>query len=687
MKTITHNKLNINIGNKGHFFLSTESSKRKDYVYGYINSNLTLGSAGAEVEYEDNMIMPTADFFKHEKTNVKDNNIDISYSIKEKDIVLTEKLELIKGLNVIRQKTEVVNNGEKPERLSRLSSACITGIGLDGSKYFENPNRFIVYYALNRMQGEGQWQKKTLKDLGIYPGSQHPWERCTFRMQSFGSWATKEYYPLLIIEDTEKNECWFFEREGAFNWYIEINTFEGYGSSFINVSIGGMDDKLGWNYDIASKEKYVTNDCFYGLVKGGFTEAVRELTEYKRRSQVINTNIEVTFNDFMNCYWGFPNKERLIPLIDKASEVGCKCFCIDAGWSVTGEWDPLEELFPDGGFKSVIKHINDKGMRAGVWFEFERITYEMAEKLGDDVLLKRDGYIISPLRPKIDLRNEKARKWLMSKIEQVYNLGVRYIKNDHNNDETIGTNHDGECAAEGARRKHDDFILFINEIHDRFPDLIIENCAAGSGRIEHETLKNCSLQSITDQENYKLMPSIINGCFRQIQPEKAGIWAYPYPLLYKDLNTFIKPQQEIDESIDGRETIFNMVNGMTGYLYLSGRIDLMEKINLDLVKEGVKVYKTYCDSISSRYPIFPLGIKNMCDKDNNAVGLISNDNSDLILSIWALEEKRFTIDLSKYKFKSADKLYGDNVKFKLKGGKLNIKFEKEYSAVILKLNA
>ena len=683
MKSIKHNSLNINVGSKGHFFLTTEKTDEKDFTYCYINTNVTFG-AGAEAEFESNAIMPTEDLLCYEKTELNGNDMAISYGVKGKDVCITEKIRLIDGLNVIRQRTEIVNRGNCEEKLSRLSSACVTGIGIGGSKYFENPDRFVVYYPLNRMQGEGQWQKKKLKELGLYPASKHPWEKCTFRLQSVGSWATKEYYPLLIIEDTEKNECWFFEREGAFNWYVEITAFEGYGSPCLSVAIGGADESIGWVYSLKPSESYATNDCFYGVVKGGFTQAVKELVAYKRKTQQIVPKPIIVFNDFMNCYWGQPTQSRLIPLIDKASEVGCDCFCIDDGWAVTGEWTPKDELFPDGGLKGIIKYITDKGMRAGLWFEFERTTYNVVKELGEDILLKRNGCVIAPHRPKLDLRNEKARRWLLSKIEFVYNAGVRYIKNDHNNDEGAGTNYAGESPAEGLKRKHAAFISFLNEVYERFPDLVIENCSSGGGRMENETLKNCSLQSITDQEDYRLMPSIISGCAALLQPEKSGVWAYPCPLLYKNLANLNVPQSEIAENADGRETIFNMVNGMSGLLYLSGRIDLADETNLNLIKEGVRVYKTYSAEICKRYPVFPFGLKNMDETDKNALGLLSEDGADVILSVWALKEREFEIDLSKYGFKTVKKLYGDRIEYELSGGRLKVKLAKKYSAAILK---
>ena len=144
------------------------------------------------------------------------------------------------------------------------------------------------------------------------------------------------------------------------------------------------------------------------------------------------------------------------------------------------------------------------------------------------------------------------------------------------------------------------------------------------------------------------------------------------------------PQSEIAENADGRETIFNMVNGMSGLLYLSGRIDLADETNLNLIKEGVRVYKTYNAEICKRYPVFPFGLKNMGETDKNALGLLSEDGSDVILSIWALSEREFEVDLSEYGFKTVKKLYGDRIEYELSGGRLKVKLAQKYSAAILK---
>ena len=80
-------------------------------------------------------------------------------------------------------------------------------------------------------------------------------------------------------------------------------------------------------------------------------------------------------------------------------------------------------------------------------------------------------------------------------------------------------------------------------------------------------------------------------------------------------------------------------------------------------------------------------MKNMCDKTYNAVGL--NGSEDMILSVWALEEQEFVLDLGKYGVKDAKRIYPnvvDNVNFDFKGGKLTLSFKEKYSAALFKLN-
>ena len=684
MKTIKQADTFINIGSKGHFYLSTKEEIRQEYEYGYINTNLSV-FANSEAEYRGLMIMPTSDFFAHKNTRRTKSGFEVNFELESYRLQIKEKVECIEGLNVFRQTTRVKNMEARSVRLSRLSCANITGIGIDGKKWFEDDNRFIVYYCTNRWQGEGQWKKATLKELGLYPASRHIWEKTTFRLQSVGSWSTSNYYPLLIIEDTEQGECWFFEREGAESWYIEINAFEGYGSPFINVAIGGADEAIGWHYDLKPNETYETGKAVYGVIKGTFEDAVRELLIYKRKYWMANHSIEITFNDFMNCNWAMPKEETLLRLIDRASKLGVECFCIDDGWTEQGKWLPLENVFPKLGLKGIIEYIHTKGMRAGVWFEFQRAPIELVNGKAKKYLLHRDGRVIAEHRPKWNMRSKKVRAWLMERIDAMYSLGVRYIKNDHNNAEGIGSNVSGQNVAEGVRRNERAFLRFIDEVRKKYPDLIFENCASGAMREDYGTLRHFDLQSTSDQEDYRLYPSILIGQLACLPPEKAGIWGYPYPLLYKDINADSLPQEERERHKDGRETVFNMVNAMMGYMYLSGRIDEADEYNQKLIAEGIEIYKSYRATLKERYPVFVLPLKSIYDNSFNAVGLKGEE--DILLAVWGLEEKNVSLSLEKYGVVSVEKLYPvmqENCTYNFDGKVLDCQFEKEYSAVLFR---
>ena len=68
----------------------------------------------------------------------------------------------------------------------------------------------------------------------------------------------------------------------------------------------------------------------------------------------------VIFNDYMNCNWAQESTARLVPLIDKAAELGAETFCIDDGWQgVQGIWYPADEKF-DGGLQAILDYITEQ---------------------------------------------------------------------------------------------------------------------------------------------------------------------------------------------------------------------------------------------------------------------------------------------------------------------------------------
>ncbi|MBQ2714020.1 MAG: alpha-galactosidase [Clostridia bacterium] len=695
MSKIKHNKLNVNVGPLGHFYLSTnDSTTGDDFIYGHINTNLTIDS-NYEAEYKGHDIMPTADFFEYVGETKNTTGFVTEYTIPKYGANVKENVTLIAGLNVLTQNTTYTNNSDKEFDLSKVASTQVLGIGIGGSKYFES-DRFVVHYCRSTWCCEGQWQKKSMADLDIFPGSGRIWEISKFRVGDNGSFSTQQYFPIMIIEDKEEGNAWFFESETPGSWYIELQACSGWLCPFLCVTVGGADEREGFRKCLKPGESYTTQNAIYGVVKGDFNDAIVELLKYKRMTSLKDFDtVPVCYNDFMNANWAVPSVDRILPLVDVAAEVGCEYFVIDAGWSENGEWVPYgSEVFGELGFEGVIDYIKNKGLIPGVWFEFETTNYKIAEKLGiEDYLLTRHGKLVSDHRPKVNMRSKKVREYLKERVKHVYDLGIRFIKNDHNNSEKMGSTYYGECPSEGVLQNVLATAEFIDDLQASFPGLVIENCCAGSGRATHGMLKHCYLQSYSDQENYKLAPSIMIGQSACIAPEKIGVWSSPYPLTCDMLPNVpqkekVLPKSEIDKMKNGEQTAFNMVTSMMGLVYLAGKICHADKLNLELIKDGIKTYKGYRKDLQKLEPVFVLPMKHVTDKTYNAYGLKNPDNGDTILAVWNYEAGKFDLNLEKYGYTSAELIYPTKlkgVKWKFNGKKMSFNFAKDYSARLFML--
>lgn len=682
--------MKLNFNQLGEFFISLKD-ECVPQPYGYINTSVIL-DADYEAQLKDNMIMPTSDFFTFRKAEKQNDMWQISYGIEEKKVDVDIFVQEISGINCVVQYTKVKNNDQIPHNLTQLACANINGICFDkdGIAKRLTDGSIKIHYCISRWQGEMQWRTVTPEDVGVYPCSKHIWEKNIFRIDSISSWTTSEYYPLIIIEDILKNQTYFVEYEGVGSWYMELYACFGENCEFLSIKVGGADERLGFSKELKSQEEFVTSKCFYGMVEGGFDQAVKEMTKYKRCATLAPFTAPVIFNDFMNCNWGFPTKEKLIPLIDKAAEVGAEIFCIDDGWAIQGEWLPLDNLFGEGGLQSIIDYILSKGMKAGLWFEFERGCENVQQKYGiTDYYQERNRKVIAQNRKKVNFKSEKAKEYIKSRVADVYNMGVRYIKNDHNNVESVGITNDQTCAGEGSIIQAELVNDFIDQLRKEFPDLIIENCGAGATRSSFGVLKHFHVQSITDQEDYIKNASILSGTLVAIPPEKSGTWCYPYPLFHKFYDKSYIPVDVLETVRDKEQTVFNMINGMLGCIFLSGKINQMDEESTRIVKNAIELYKQNRQFICSAYPVYPKGRFKMSDRTDNCIGLISEGGEQMFLSVYNLSNggRDVDIDLTSYGFTKCAQIYPDYdmSNFSFEGKNLKCRFNNAKSARLFEL--
>lgn len=567
----------------------------------------------------------------------------------------------------------MTNIGDKAEIITHLSSAALDGLGQDGLLPWYDKNRYVFHSCDSVWEGEAQWRHSSLHELCMVPSTTH-FNMKTVSLRSTGSWTTARYYPMVILEDTETGKSFYLEIEPAGSWQIELyNPSEGFandGSIGFEANCANFHND-GWFAELKPGESYTAKPCVYGYVSGGFEEAVADLLAYKRETSVagFKGRIPVVFNCYMDCIGGNPTSENLIPLIDACAKAKVDVFCIDAGWfrgkdvrlGVVGDYEIAEDRFPGYGLQGIFDYMKSKNIIPGIWLEAERCDINCkAYNAVDDTLCKRHGKPIGENTSFFNFREPSVREHMMKVIDKLYSMGVRYIKNDYNQTTGGGFSNYGEAFSKESSDSIDAFLRFIDSVRQKYPDMIIENCGSGGMREDNNTLKHFELQSTSDQELFFRNPSIISGSLALMAPEKAGAWSYPYPVFFNSENRSPFNDVELWDKkramyADGEETIFNMVNGLIANLYMSGRIDKCDKLNFNLIKEGIKLYKSNSGFIKSAVPVWPLGTFSIDDEGMFCTGLINRKKGKMLLAVWNINawKKTAVIDISKWAGKNS----------------------------------
>lgn len=172
----------------------------------------------------------------------------------------------------------------------------------------------------------------------------------------------------------------------------------------------------------------------------------------------------------------------------------------------------------------------------------------------------------------------------------VKEYGVGYIKMDYNIEPGIGTELGTESVGQGLLEHEKAYLAWLDDVFTRYPDLVIENCSSGGLRIDYALLSRYSIQSTSDQEDYRNYATIAANAASGVTPEQAAVWSYPMRQGNKE------------------EVIYNMINAMLLRIHQSGHLAELPAERLDLVKEGIACYKTIRQDIRGAVPFWPLDI-------------------------------------------------------------------------------
>jgi alpha-galactosidase len=519
----------------------------------------------------------------------------------------------------------VSNGGRQNVGIEYLSSAMLYN--------FASPRRFeqqlLIHFAQNTWQAEAQWRSVKPSRAGFIDNGNFTISPAAF--DSVGTWSTQRYLPMGVIENAEMGVAWFWQIEHNGSWHWEIANTE---AKAVYAYIGGPDELHGhaWK-NLKPGESYTTVPAAIGCVRGGFEEAIGALTKYRRaaciRPRGDTRRLPVIFNDYMNCLEGDPTTARELPLIEAAAAAGCEYYVIDAGWYAelkenwwgsVGAWQPSKTRWP-GGLQQVLDRIRAKGMVPGLWLEPEVVGIHSPLKDKPDAwFFQRHGKrVIDHTRYLLDLRNPEVREYLHGVVDRmVGDYKVGYIKMDYNVDGLEGTEYLADSPGQGLLEHNRALLAWLDEVLARYPELTIENCGSGGGRMEYAMLSHLQLQSSSDQEDYRLYPAIAVGESAGVLPEQLAIWSYQLT------------------NGDADAASFNLVNAMLFRIHQSGHLAELSPTSFAQVKTGLQIYKEKIrPHIGAALPYYPLGLPDLTDGVSPiALGMRSPQSH--FIAVWRL---------------------------------------------------
>ncbi|HEY3873603.1 MAG TPA: alpha-galactosidase [Actinocrinis sp.] len=274
-------------------------------------------------------------------------------------------------------------------------------------------------------------------------------------------------------------------------------------------------------------------------------------------------------------------------LADRAASIGAETFVMDDGWfgarvderAGLGDWRPNPDRFPDG-LTPLVEHVHGLGLKFGLWVEPEMVNPD-----SDLYRAHPDWVVHQPNRRRTEQRSQlvlnlarpEVAGWVHGAIDRLLRRdAIDFLKWDMNRPlSEIG-------AGAGA---HPDRLLIdytrnlyamLDRLRADHPDLRIESCASGGGRVDLGILARTDQVWTSDNTDAVDRLAIQHG-FSQL---------YPATVMYAWVTDSPNPYTGRTVPLE-----FRFHAAMSGALGLGGDLEEWSKADLALAARLVAEYK------------------------------------------------------------------------------------------------
>ena len=473
-------------------FLEKQSYRRADYG---TDPHAYLASGGRN--YREPALLVThsdgdlntelAYVGRKESVSANNNIIETTINMVDKKLPLAVDL-IIKAYqkeNVYTQQVRITNKEKKDVVLHNFYSSYL-------------PIRAKEYY-LNSFFGA--WaQEMTMEESHLNHGIKTIENKMGIR-------TTHTENPSFVLAlDTPLDENIGSAIGGALAWSgnyklnFQIDEFD-----ILNITAGM--NPFASEYTLTPNEVFNTPEMIYTFSTSGAGGVSRNMHDWARNYRVYDaTTIRPTLlNSWEGAYFTFDEK-TITDMIDDAANMGLELFVLDDGWfgnkyprnsskQGLGDWQTTKDKLPQG-INYLADYATSKGLKFGIWIEPEMVNpkSELAEK-HPDWIVQAKGRPIPTTRSQwlLDLSNPKVQDFVFETFDNVMKQSpnISYIKWDANRHvASVGSAYLPADKQSHFWIKYTQGLYNVYErIRVKYPDVIIQACSSGGGRVDYGVLQ------------------------------------------------------------------------------------------------------------------------------------------------------------------------------------------------------
>ena len=229
-------------------------------------------------------------------------------------------------------------------------------------------------------------------------------------------------------------------------------------------------------------------------------------------------SLPIIYNTWMS-HFDYIDFDNLVSQLERAKMLGCEYFTVDAGWfgktqlwwEVVGDWQESKESAMQGRLLEFANRVREKGLKFGLWFEIER-----ANPKCENVKKHPEYYLTEGEHCFVDFANREACDFIYGVLkESIDKYGIEFIKFDLNAplyyDKT-------RCSF---IKYYQGYNYFLSRIKADYPNLHLECCASGGGRM--------SLSNAPYFDSFWMSDS--HGIYTQLEIFKNALVRMPVSML------------------------------------------------------------------------------------------------------------------------------------------------------------